>query len=271
MPIPTIPSKNTSNEQTQKTLVEITQSHLNRSHPTSKPIPVLSMNLLAIGCSDGAIRFFSSVDGKVVKSVRGPNGRADPVVRLVSVNPRSWGDEWQSDGVGDSDCVGTVDDDGDGDGDGGANKKKDPIVRILSVCASGMAYIWELQVEFDSATGSLGGGKKGGGQQRQHANSGREISIKKFKIRPPLAMVYGLGVGGPADNSSGGGGTEENPSPKSPVRSNSAASSSQAISDNIGTLSVEYDPDRQLLLWTTTTRTTTTTLTVFTTNISTGW
>jgi len=46
-------------------LVGIKQSKLNNSFPTSKPIPILSTNLLAIGCSDGAMRFYSIQDKKV--------------------------------------------------------------------------------------------------------------------------------------------------------------------------------------------------------------
>lgn len=74
----------------QTSICEITPYHLNNATPTSMPIPILSTDLLAIGCSDGAVRFFSQRRGKVVKSVRGPNGRGDAVVRIVSMNVWNW-------------------------------------------------------------------------------------------------------------------------------------------------------------------------------------
>ena len=87
VPIPSDPTSNNNNSN--DIPIEITRSHPNKSIPTSGPVPILSIEPLAIGCSDGAVRFFSRTEGRVVKSVRGPNGRSDPVVGPVSIDPRT--------------------------------------------------------------------------------------------------------------------------------------------------------------------------------------
>lgn len=54
---------------------------------SSTVIPIQTPNLLAIGCSDGFIRFYNIIQQKVVIAIAGPNGRNDPIVRIVSTNP----------------------------------------------------------------------------------------------------------------------------------------------------------------------------------------
>ena len=160
-------------------LIDIKQSKLNNSYPTSKPIPILSTNLLAIGCSDGAMRFYSIQDRKVVKSVRGPNGRNDPVVGILAVQP------WIH----------------------YANKNT---VKIATVCSSGTAYIWDLQVSF-------------------HAKSGK---IDIFKIKSPLVkldLYRSIGHMIPSSSSS------------------VSQSNANAKMDKF---KVRFDPDRELLYWT---------------------
>jgi len=73
---------------------------------------------------------------KVVKSVRGPNGRKDPVVGILAVQP------W-------------------------IHHLNENTVKIATVCSSGTAYIWDLQVSF-------------------HAKSGK---IDSFKIKSPLVKL----------------------------------------------------------------------------------
>jgi hypothetical protein len=126
-------------------VVEIGQVKLNNALPTSKPIPILSTNLLAIGCSDGAMRFYSICDKKIVKSVRGPNGKLDPVVGIVAVHP------WilNSNTLASSTFLGNME-----------------TLKIATICASGTAYIWELQVSFHT--------------------SGK---VDSFKIRSPLVKL----------------------------------------------------------------------------------
>ena len=118
-------------EHTQSTTVEeINQNILNKSIPSSKPIPCCNSNLLVIGCSDGAIRFYSKLDKKIVKSVRGPNGRSDPVVDIVFVNPWKY-DHFQSVHLTET-----------------GEKNYFTIMKLATICSSGVAYLWELQLSF---------------------------------------------------------------------------------------------------------------------------
>jgi hypothetical protein len=131
--------------QRSNSVVEINQVKLNNALPTSKPIPIVSINLLAIGCSDGAMRFYSICDKKVVKSVRGPNGKLDPVVGIVAVHPSNLNSNTS---------------------EFSAHSGHMETLRIATICASGTAYIWELQVSFH-ASGKVDG----------------------FKIRSPLVKL----------------------------------------------------------------------------------
>lgn len=127
------------------TVEEINQNILNKSLPSSKPVTCCDSNLLLIGCSDGAMRFYSKHEHKVIKSVRGPNGRADPVVDIVFINPWKY-EHTQMNNY-------SID-----------NGDKDYIImKVATVCASGVAYLWELQLSF-TETGRVG----------------------SIKIRPPL-------------------------------------------------------------------------------------
>eukprot|EP00557_Chaetoceros_sp_GSL56_P009716 CAMPEP_0176478852 /NCGR_PEP_ID=MMETSP0200_2-20121128/1411_1 /TAXON_ID=947934 /ORGANISM="Chaetoceros sp., Strain GSL56" /LENGTH=1023 /DNA_ID=CAMNT_0017874825 /DNA_START=103 /DNA_END=3171 /DNA_ORIENTATION=+ len=132
-------------------VVEINQVKLNNTIPTSKPIPILSINLLAIGCSDGAMRFYSICDKKIVKSVRGPNGKLDPVVGIVAVHPSVLNSNTvtSSSSSSSSSALGNME-----------------TIQIATICASGTAYIWELQVSFQA--------------------SGK---VDSFKIRSPLVKL----------------------------------------------------------------------------------
>ena len=147
----------------------ITPEDLTGNVPTSPAVPITA-SILAIGCADGTVRFYdmdrrdgggsssnsiknatSSAGGAgtIIKSVRGPNGRTDPVVRVVNVN---------------SDSLSNPNSAGD-----------DKAARILTVCASGVAYLWEIFVSISTAADSLGG------------------STTRLKINPPVCRLDGLG------------------------------------------------------------------------------
>lgn len=103
---------------------EINEDILNNSLPISKPITFCDDGILAIGCSDGAVRFYSTYEHKVIKSVRGPNGRLDPVVDVIPVNP------WEYHHL-DQIPIGD-----------------DVTMKALTICASGVAYLWEVTLTF---------------------------------------------------------------------------------------------------------------------------
>ena len=150
----------------------ITPEDLVGNVPTSPAVPITA-SVLAIGCSDGTVRFYdmdrrdsgrsggssnkknaptpAGGSGTVIKSVRGPNGRNDPVVRVVNVN---------SDALSDANS-------GSAGGDTAA--------RILTVCASGVAYLWNIFVSASPATEGSGG------------------SSVRLKINPPVCRLDGLG------------------------------------------------------------------------------
>lgn len=132
----------------------ISPNDLSRHLPTS-PATVVAASMLAIGCSDGTVRFFDMdhMGGKIVKSVRGPNGRGDPVVRVLNVNANSGRT---------APGAGRRRREADGDGD--------RLTRILTVCASGVAFLWEL-----------------------HMGAAADGSIVRFSINPPLCRLDGLG------------------------------------------------------------------------------
>ena len=79
----------------------------------------------AFSASILSLSAFSIPDKKVVKSVRGPNGKLDPVIGIVAVHP------WIASSIGTSSTIENM-----------------GYLRIASICASGTAYIWELQVSF---------------------------------------------------------------------------------------------------------------------------
>ncbi len=216
-----------------QSIIEITNNTLNKANITSKRIiPVTSTNLLAIGCSDGAIRFYSLCDKKIVKSVRGPNGKNDPVVGILCINSWDWSssimahnynDEYDLDNNDFGNNNGRVKNEGhDGsilggtDGGGVSGEKcytKSTITKIMTFCASGTAYLWELQVAFSESTGC----------------------VKKFHIRPPLLKMDCSSFLSNAISSMS----------NSPFISNQVGSIVQRNCENL-----KYDSIRNLLFWT---------------------
>lgn len=147
----------------------ITPEDLTGNVPTSPAVPITA-SILAIGCADGTVRFYdmdrrdgggsgsnskknapssSGGAGAIIKSVRGPNGRTDPVVRVVNVN---------SDSLSNPNSA-----------------SDDKAARILTVCASGVAYLWEIFVSISTTADGLGG------------------SNIRLKINPPVCRLDGLG------------------------------------------------------------------------------
>ncbi len=247
-------------------IIDITKSTLNKSNITSKYVlPILSTNLLAVGCSDGAMRFYSKLEQKIIKSVRGPNGKTDPVVGMLSVNSWDWssfheaGEDIYSDEYDDDNYDVGGDDNNNNhnhrqrDGPGGVgidsaygggtssvNHTNEPCTTnktsIMTVCSSGTAYVWELQVAIGNVTGSP----------------------KKLNILPPLVKLDCIScitsaVGGGVVV---GGGTNTNLTSLSPsslgggggVGSSGTSGVNGAVQRNSD--NVKYDPDRQLLYWT---------------------
>lgn len=109
-----------------------------KRQPSSRPIPIAG-NLLAYGSFDGGIRFYDISRRRQVKAVLGPSGRSNPVVRVVNANPAA-----------------------------GAARRSAAEPRMISVCASGVAYLWRLDLIMEAD------------------------EMVHFDVPPPLACLDGL-------------------------------------------------------------------------------
>jgi len=109
-----------------------------KRQPSSRPAPIAS-NLLAYGSFDGGIRFYNISRRRQVKAVLGPSGRSNPVVRVMNANSA-------------------------------IRNAQQSIVepRMISVCASGIAYLWRLDLIMEAD------------------------DIVHFNVPPPLACLDGL-------------------------------------------------------------------------------
>ena len=151
--------------------------------PTSSAVPITN-SIVVYGCSDGAMRFhnlvpsmlYSSKDhaafslpsssssigggGKssnkqtrqaTIKSVRGPNGRNDPVVKIVNVDP-AYNEVKQSKDLSLSSIPTQAE-----NGTGTISDDTTLVIRsrLLTVCTSGVAYLWDVHVLTDRASGAL--------------------------------------------------------------------------------------------------------------------
>ena len=141
--------------------------------PTSAAIPLTS-SVVVYGCSDGAMRFHNLVPNmlyspkmepsllsspsssseaakstkhtrqSIIKSVRGPNGRNDPVVKIVNVDP-AYNESKHSRGETPIETPTTVSD-------------ETTLVlssRLLTVCSSGVAFLWDVRIVIDRSSGAL--------------------------------------------------------------------------------------------------------------------
>jgi len=229
--------------------------------PTSAPLPI-SNSVVVYGCSDGAMRFHnlvpsllystkmdlvttplssnsssSSSVGKsskqtrqsTIKSVRGPNGRNDPVVQIVNVDPAYHasshlrGDTTTA--VGIPTQVG-----------GEAGNESDDVnlilrSRILTVCASGVAFLWDVHITLDRSSGAL----------------------RDLNVLPPLVRLDGLGsltvsprklTKNPTQSYTPGGFWE-----RAVTAKEGSGSANDPPYTETATPSVTYDPHRRLLLW----------------------
>jgi len=158
--------------------------------PTSAFVPVTN-SIVVYGCSDGAMRFYNLVPSMLysskveqhqgagvvsaspssptsttssigsskqtrqstVKSVRGPNGRNDPVVKIINVDPLYN----ISTSSKQSSLIPTPQ--GNNDAETKSDDQDDATLvlhsRLLTVCASGVAFLWDVHVMIDRATGAL--------------------------------------------------------------------------------------------------------------------
>ena len=217
-----------------QTITEISKSKLNGTKPTSNAIPILSTNLLAVGCADGAMRFYSLLEGKICKSVRGPNGREDPVVKLLSIQGWDWDiacrGHFVARGKQRSSQPSTSD---RGHGDKSKDGFDTRLLRIMTICASATAYLWELEVTMHIKTGSL----------------------EKFKIRAPLLKIDATGVleGIKSLSSSSAAVVNSVATGDGGVVNNSFTISSAHHSigmEPVHQQKIEFDQDRQCLMWT---------------------
>ena len=180
----------------QRALTSNGKDYVTQHVPSSAALPVTN-SIIVYGCSDGAMRFHSLVPSMIysstsdvlsflessssspidesevksaknsrqatIKSVRGPNGRNDPVVKIVNVDP-AYNENYQNE----QDTVPAH------IGGGNAVSNVSTLVlssRLLTVCASGVAFLWQVDISIDRASGTL----------------------RDLNVLPPLARLDGLG------------------------------------------------------------------------------
>jgi len=95
---------------------------IQKRQPSSYAIPI-SEHILAYGCYDGGIRFYDIKKRQQQKACLGPNGRTNPIVKMVNANPTLH------------------------------SQSRRP--RIVSACVSANAYLWELDISIDLPTGEI--------------------------------------------------------------------------------------------------------------------
>ena len=143
--------------------------HARKRQPSSFPIPITE-SIIAYGCYDGGIRFYDFIRRKQVKAALGPNGRENPIVRVIN-----------------------------------ASTTDNALPRIISVCATGIAYLGVLDLSIDLDTGE----------------------VLNFDIPPPLVSFNGLVAA-----VSGKGVPIKHPPPLSPKSVASLSSCSSWIQPN---------------------------------------
>lgn len=231
--------------------------------PTSAVVPITN-SVVVYGCSDGAMRFHNLLPSLLysskiealssltlstsltppasvksqrqtrqatIKSVRGPNGRNDPVVKVMNVDPAFSGIH-HAEGVRQpftgSNAVVT------------SNATALVLrARLLTACSSGAAYLWDVYVQLDRSSGA----------------------VRDLIVQPPLVRLDGLGSltvsprKAPSVSSSSGGKTISH---GGGFWGNAAASkSSSQKKEEVSTKApyfdvtpaITYDPHRNLLVW----------------------
>ena len=181
----------------QRALSNNGKDYVTQHEPTSAALPVTN-SIIVYGCSDGAMRFHSLAPSMIyhsksdtlsfaeasssspinesevkssknsrqatIKSVRGPNGRNDPVVKIVNVDP-VYNENYNNE----QDIVPAH----IGGNSATVSNAKALVLscRILAVCASGVAFLWQVDISIDRASGTL----------------------RDLNVLPPLARLDGLG------------------------------------------------------------------------------
>jgi hypothetical protein len=164
--------------------------------PSSFAVPI-SEHLVAFGCYDGGVRFYDLLQKKCVKSALGPNGRTNPIVRVMNANPII---------------------------ESGDVTPQTITPKIICACASGVAYLWELDLSVDVMTGE----------------------VFYFNIPPPLASFDGM----VAAISGKGLPLVHHPSLSPTSIASLSPSSSWEHTDTINSqFEIAYDPHRDVLFW----------------------
>ena len=101
---------------------------IQKRQPSSFAIPI-SEHILAYGCYDGGIRFYDIQKRQQAKACLGPNGRTNPIVKMVNANPTVLQSSQQQSFRGGP--------------------------RIISACVSANAYLWELDISIDLPSGEI--------------------------------------------------------------------------------------------------------------------
>ena len=163
----------------------------------SYAVPI-SEHIVAFGCYDGGVRFYDLLQRKYIKSALGPNGRSNPIVRVINANPII---------------------------DSGDVTPQTVTPKIICACASGVAYLWELDLSVDVMTGE----------------------ILYFNIPPPIASFDGM----VAAVSGKGLPVVHHPSLSPTSIASLSPSSSWEHTDTINSqFEVAYDPHRDIMFWT---------------------
>ncbi|KAL7514397.1 hypothetical protein ACHAXN_011780 [Cyclotella atomus] len=165
--------------------------------PASFAVPI-SEHIVAFGCYDGGLRFYDLLQRKYVKSALGPNGRNNPIVRVMNTNPII---------------------------DSGDVTPQTITPKICCACASGVAYLWELDLSIDVMTGE----------------------ILYFNIPPPVASFDGI----VAAVSGKGLPVVHHPSLSPTSIASLSPNSSWEHTDTVNSqFEIAYDPHRNIMFWT---------------------
>jgi len=234
--------------------------------PASSLIPITE-SIVVYGCSDGAMRFhnlvpamlYSSKVGEsnsdspsspsgsskstkqtrqtTIKSVRGPNGRNDAVVKVLNVDPvRNDGHYSRAAATAEMMTPTSSSIAIPSQVDNGVESESDDATlvirsRLLTVCSSGVAFLWDVRVMIDRSSGAL----------------------KNLNVLPPLVRLDGLGsmtvsprkaLGSSPQATEGGFWGRALAASKSKEGSSISAAPYSRVAP-----SISYDPHRHLLTW----------------------
>ena len=113
----------------QPLIAQIGESALKVS-PTTIAVP-LSPSLLLFGCSDGSLRTYDLIKEKLVKTMRGPSGKGEPVWHLLPTNPYNK-PRIHNNSNSNSNSTGATD-----------------TLRVASISNKAIAHLWEFEIDSD--------------------------------------------------------------------------------------------------------------------------